>query len=64
MVYYKLIKITYNSPSITKFIINIIIKNHNLSNSIVTDNKYSIYAAMLISPNKIVWLKIRVRKID
>ena len=37
IVYYKPVKITINAPGLTKVIIHIVIRNHSLSNFIITD---------------------------
>ena len=37
MIYFKLMKIMINIPSLTKEIINVVIKHYSLSNSIIAD---------------------------
>ena len=37
MVYYKLVKITIDTPGLAKVIINVVVRYHGLTNLIVTD---------------------------
>ena len=37
IVYYKLLKITMNIPGLAKVIIDVMVKNHSLPNSIIID---------------------------
>ncbi len=37
MVYYELVKVTINTPGLTKVIINVVLYHHGVSESIVTD---------------------------
>ena len=43
-VYYKQVKITLNAPKLAKIIINVVVRHHGLSDSIVT-NKVSLFTS-------------------
>ena len=48
MVYYKLIKITFNAPGLAKVIINVLVRHHGLPDLIVT-NRSSFFTSKLWS---------------
>ena len=48
MVYYKPVKVTINAPGLAEIIINIVVRYHDLPDSIVIDRGIAIYLKVLV----------------